>query len=214
MLRRKIIRVITHTLSIITLVIISVFMNSTAGYAWSVITIDFETHNDNTNLALGSYSDDGAWKWRYWPTCNNTGYRYTSVEVNPLRHGIAFWRVQIPKTGFYKIETSYFATENRTSDADYAVYVNTTTTAATNKTAKPVFATTINQIGENVTWKTLGTYCLKKNDISMIVLDNNDDSGSASTDASRWTYMGEEYSSKICGGESKIVPIIDMLLLK
>jgi len=89
------------------------------------------------------------------------------------------------KTGFYKIETSYFATENRTFDADYAVYVNTTTTAATNKTAKPVFATVINQIGNDVTWKTLGTYCLKKNDISMIVLDNNDDSGSASTDAGR-----------------------------
>jgi len=46
MLRRKIIRVITHTVSFITLVTISVFMNATAGYAWNIITIDSETHND------------------------------------------------------------------------------------------------------------------------------------------------------------------------
>jgi hypothetical protein len=184
----------------------------TSGHAWDVKIIDYETHHDNTNLVEGSYTDTGAWLSRFWPTCHNQGYRFLTVALDPLRHGIAFWRIQIPKTGFYTIETSYFDTHNRTTDADYAVYVNATTTAAANKTAKPVYAVSINQTGPGVVpWKSLGTYCLQKDDISMIVLDNMDDSGSASTDASRWTYAGEDYDSKRCGG-ANLVPVNHLLL--
>ena len=171
----------------------------TPGLAWNVKTIDYETNHTSTSLAEGVYMDQGAWKWREWPTCHNGGYRFLTVELDPQRHGIAFWSVQIPKTGWYKLETSYFDTHNRTNDADYAVYVNKTTTEAANHTAEPVYETSISQIGPgSVPWRSLGTYCLQKNDISMLVLDNMDDSQSASTDASRWTFVGEEYNSAKC----------------
>lgn len=188
----------------------------TPGHAWDVKTIDYETHNRNTNLTEGSYLDYGAWKARAWPFSSiNGGYRFLTVEIDPQRHGIAFWLVRIPKTGWYKLETSYFSTENRTTDADYAVYVNKTTAEAVDKTAEPVYAVSINQTqahGSSTPWKSLGTYCLEKNDLSMIVLDGRDDSGSDSADASRWTYVGEEYNSERCGGEINMTPVNHLLL--
>lgn len=208
-------KIVTYSLSGMFMVAAPLAVAVTPGHAWDMITIDSETHQNNTNLTEGSYIDTGAWKWRLWPTCANGGYRFLTVEIDPQRHGIAFWLVQVPKTGFYKLETSYFATENRTTDADYAVYVNTTTAAAANQSVTPVYAVTINQTqahGSSVPWVNLGTYCLEKNDISMIVLDNMDDSGSASTDASRWTYVGEEYNSERCGGTVNMAPVNHLLL--
>jgi len=208
-------KIITYSLCAMFMVAAPLAVAVTPGHAWDVITIDSETHQNNTNLSDGSYIDTGAWKWRLWPTCSNGGYRFLTVEIDPKRHGIAFWLVQVPKTGFYKLETSYFATENRTTDADYAVYINVTTAAAANKTAKPVHEVSINQTqehGSSTPWKNLGTYCLQAKDISMIALNNMDDSGSASTDASRWTYVGEKYNSQRCGGMD-LTPIIQPLLL-
>ena len=185
----------------------------TPGNAWEVKIIDYETHNGNTNLAEGSYIDKGAWKSRDWPTCLNGEYRFLTVELDAKRRGIAFWSVRIPQNGWYKLETSYRASENRTTDADYAVYVNRTTAEAENK-VRPVYARSINQThGSSTPWVDLGAYCLKKNDISMIVLDGRDDSQSDSADASRWTFVGESYKSKRCGGVD-ITPIINPLLLK
>lgn len=210
-------KILTHSLCTMFMVAAPLAVAVTPGNAaekvWAegnVKTIDYETHHTSTSLVKGIYKDQGAWKWRMWPTCLNGGYRFLTVEIDPQRHGIAFWSVQIPKTGFYRLETSYFATENRTTDADYAVYVNKSTNT------KPVYKTVINQTqahGSSTPWKSLGTYCLEKNDISMIVLDNYDDSGSASTDASRWIFVGEKYNSQRCGGMD-ITPIIQPLLLK
>ena len=135
----------------------------TSGHAWDVIEIDSETHTGNTNPIEGIYMDKGAWKWREWPDCHHGGYRFLTVELDPNRHGIAFFLVQIPKTGFYKLETSYFDTHNRTNDADYAVYVNATTAEAENQTVKPVYAVSISQVGPGeIPWRDMGTYCLQK----------------------------------------------------
>jgi hypothetical protein len=201
-----------HLLSTMFFVAALLVVAVTPGNAWEVKIIDYETHNRNTNLTEGSYIDKGAWNARAWPTCSNGEYRFLTVELDPQRRGIAFWSVQIPKTGWYKLETSYRASENRTNDADYAVYVNRTTAEAENK-VKPVYARSINQTQSSTPWVDLGTYCLKKNDISMIVLDGRDDSQSDSADASRWTFVGESYKSKRCGGVD-ITPIINPLLLK
>lgn len=209
-------KIATYSLSAMFMVAAPLAVAVTPGHAaekvWAegnVKTIDYETHHTSTSLVKGIYKDQGAWKWRMWPTCLNGGYRFLTVEIDPRRHGIAFWSVQIPKTGFYRLETSYFATENRTTDADYAVYVNKSTSP------KPVYKTVINQTqahGSSTPWKSLGTYCLQENDISMIVLDNMDDSGSASTDASRWTYVGEKYNSERCGGTVNMAPVNHLLL--
>ncbi len=172
----------------------------TPGQAWNVKTIDYETHRNSTNLADGVYMDKGAWKTSNWPNASNGSYRYLSVSVDPQRHGIAFWSVRIPKTGFYKIETTYLSGENRGADADYAVYVNATTAEAEDKTAKPVYSTIINQHSAILSnpWPSMGTYCLQANDISMLVEDGRDDSLSDAVDATRWTFVGAEYNSARC----------------
>lgn len=190
----------TYLLSTMFFVAALLAVDVTPGNAWEVKIIDYETHNRNTNLAEGSYMDKGAWNSRAWPTCLNGEYRFLTVELDRQRRGIAFWSVRIPQNGWYKLETSYRASENRTNDADYAVYVNRTTAEAENM-VKPVYARTINQTqGSSTPWVDLGTYCLKKDDISMIVLDGRDDSQSDSADASRWTFVGETYRSQKCGG--------------
>lgn len=206
-------KIVIPALGAFSCVIIALAVAVPLCHAWDVKIIDYETHLNNTNLSEGSYIDTGAWVSGVWPTCSNGGYRYLTRSLDPQRRGIAYWLVQVPVTGFYKLETSYRATENRTSDADYAVYVNATTAAAANKTSIPVYALTISQIGSSVPWVNLGTYCFQENDISMIVLNNMDDSGSAATDASRWTYVGDEYNSTRCGAEVNMAPV-NYLLLK
>jgi len=208
-------KIVTHLLNTIFFVAAPLAVAVTPGNAWEVKIIDYETHNRNTNLAEGSYMDKGAWNSRAWPTCLNGEYRFLTVELDRQRRGIAFWSVRIPQNGWYKLETSYRASENRTNDADYAVYVNRTTAEAENKAA-PVHAISINQTqtyGSSTPWVDLGTYCLEKDDISMIVLDGRDDSQSDSADASRWTFVGEKYKSQRCGGVD-ITSIINPLLLK
>lgn len=187
----------------------------TPGHAWDTKRIDYETHNGSTDVVEGIYDDKGDWKsWNY--AAINNWYRYLSYEVAPLRHGIAFWYVKIPKTGFYQLKTAYQSTKHRTTDADYAVYVNATTAEAENKTAVPVYETVVDQHAADSSvsetrWANLGTFCLKKNDISMIVLDGRDDSGSDSADASDWIYVGEVYNSQKCGG-ANMAPINHLLL--
>jgi hypothetical protein len=207
-------KIITHSLCTIFFIAAPLAIAVTPGNAaWKVKEIDYETHHTSTDPVEGVYMDKGAWKWREWPDCHHGGYRFLTVELDPNRHGIAFFLVQIPKTGFYKLETSYFDTHNRTYDADYAVYVNATTAEAENKTVKPVYAVSISQVGPGaIPWKDMGTYCLQKDDISMLVLDNYDDSQSASTDASRWTFVGEEYNSQNCTDKVNIAPTNHLLL--
>jgi len=208
-------KVVTYSLCAMFMVAAPLAVAVTPGHAWDVKRIDYETHNGSTDVVKGIYADKGDWKsWNY--AAINNWYRYLSYEVAPLRHGIAFWYVKIPKTGFYRLKTAYQSTKHRTTDADYAVYVNATTAQAENKTAVPVYKTVVDQHAADSSvsetrWATLGTFCLKKNDISMIVLDGRDDSGSDSADASDWIYVGEVYNSKKCGGVN-MTPINHLLL--
>ncbi len=210
MLREKSERALrlSYTIFCVALFFIIPFGN---GYSWDVKLIDFETHMNSTDLVKGSYLDKGAWTVGVWPPCSNGGQRYLTVAKDPQRHGIAFWLVQVPQTGFYKLEVSYFGTENRTKDADYSVYVNATTSAAENKTASAIKTVTVSQFSDKaageIPWIDLGTHCLKANDIPMIVLDGRDDSGSDSADAARFTFVGESGGSGSCTGTGTMSPV-------
>jgi hypothetical protein len=210
-------KIITHSLCTMFFVAAPLAVAVTPGHAWNNITIDYETHNGNTDPAKGIYYENSkSWRTGIWPYSSiNGAHRYLSDWQEGIpRIGKAFWYVKVPETGWYNLQTCYFQTENRTHDADYAVYVNTKT--ADVGTATPVYKVTIDQEGPvaATVWVNLGTYCLKKSDISMVVLDGNDNL-SDDADASRWTFVGEEYQSKICGGGGKITtPIIKPLLLK
>lgn len=206
-------KIITHSLCTMFFIASPLAVAVTPGHAWDVKMIDYETHHNSTDPVKGVYLDKGAWKTSIWPAAANGSYRYLTVSIDPQRHGIAFWLVQIPKNGWYKIETTYLSGENRGPDADYAVYVNATTAEAENQTVKPVYSVVINQHTKKLTnpWPSLGTYCLTENDISMVVLDGRDDSYSDAADATRWTYMGEVYNGEKCGG-ANMVPINELLL--
>ncbi len=210
-------KIVTYSLCTMFFVAAPLAVAVTPGHAWDIKRIDYETHNDSKDVVKGIYDDKGEWKsWNY--AAINDWYRYLSYEVGPTRLGIAFWYVKIPKTGFYQLKTAYQSTKHRTTDADYAIYVNATTAQVENKTAVPVYKTTVDQHAADSSvsetrWNNLGTFCFKKNDISMIVLDGRDDSGSDSADASDWIYVGEKYKSQKCGG-GDITPLIQPLLLK
>jgi hypothetical protein len=187
--------------------------------AWKVKIIDNETHRNNSNLAEGSYIDIGdSWRTSDRPYMINGQSRYLSQwEGRMQRKGTAYWRVQIPRTGWYILESSYKQSVNRTRDANYAVYVNTAIDDIENYSATPVYTAIIDQYGDGVStikWADLKVHCLKQGEISVIALDGRDDNYSDSADAGRWTYMGEEYNSVRCGTKAPKIAPINSLLLK
>lgn len=188
--------------------------------------VDWETHGDSTDIEKGIYFDEGwdgnpGWRTGYWPYGSMNGnQRYlSSWQEGYIRSGIAFWMLKIPKTGFYRLETCYKQTENRTHDADYAVYTDTTIKQveqnypATSPPADSIGYKVVDQNSHtvDVPWADLGTYCLEKNSVSMIVLDGRDDNVSDSADASRWTYVGDEYNDQRCG-TANMAPVNHLLL--
>jgi hypothetical protein len=188
--------------------------------------IDWETHGESKDLDKGIYFDEGwdgnpGWRTGYWPFGSMNGnQRYlSSWQEGYQRKGIAFWILKMPKTGFYKLETCYKATENRTPDADYAVYANTTIAEieknfpATSPPKDSIGYKVVDQESSTVEipWVDLGTYCYQEGDISMIVEDGRDADDSDSVDASRWTYVGDKYKSERCGGVN-VAPIHHLLL--
>lgn len=220
-------KIVTHSLCTMLCVAAPLAVAVTPGHAWDVHKVDYETNNEALQLTKpycsditsdagrelcrdgrltdGEYLETGGWVSYTWPGTGNGGYRYLSASVGN-RHGMALWNVKIPKAGLYKIESSYRASENRTTKADYFVYVNTSTTDVRNKTATtpPVGKKSFSQRGNGPTTTTIGEYCLKQNDISMLVLDG-DDGQSDSSDATTWTFVGS------CGGNN-ITPIHKLLL--
>jgi hypothetical protein len=175
--------------------------------AWDEIIIDYETHLDNPSLVQGTYTDwtDLSYPWRtsnYWPYVMNGYSRYTSSwDVNNPRHGVAVWRVQIPKTGWYSLKASYKQTENRTSEAQYYVYINATINDIKNYSATPVYHLVFDQEGTDFgqfNYAEFGEFCLKQGDVSVLVLDARETDRSSSADAAIWSYRGEVYNSKTC----------------
>lgn len=183
---------------------------------WGTKLIDNETHRDNPNLVEGSYTDIGAsWRTSERPYMINGQSRYLSQwEGRMQRRGTAYWRVLIPRTGWYKLEASYKQSVNRTHDADYAIYVNTKIDDIENYQATPAARIVVDQYGEStIKWADLKVHCLAENDISIIALDGRDDNYSDSADAGRWTFVGEEYNAEKCGVNTPVVAPVNSFLL-
>lgn len=185
-------KIITHSLYTMFMIAAPLAVAVTPGHAWDVKSVDYETHLNKTDLIDGSYLETGGWVTYSWP-CANGAYRYLSSLVGN-RIGMALWLVEIPKTGWYKMETSFRASENRTTEANYAVYVNTSTADAISRTGTPVDETSFSQRGEGTSSATIGQYCLQPGDISMLVLDG-DDGQSDSADATTWTFVGTQIAT-------------------
>lgn len=230
-------KIVTHWLCTMFFVAAPLAVAVTPGHAdapvkvWpegNVRMIDWETHNDSNDIVRGIYRDRGwngnpGWRTGYWPYGSmNDHHRYLSTwQEGYSRSGIAFWSVQIPKTGFYKLESCYKGTHNRARSADWAVYVNTTMEEVINRypaTSPPVGSIgykVVDEYSENyaIPWIDHGTYCLQEGDVSMIVDDGRDGNQSDDADASRWTYVGEKNKSQRCGG-ADITPILHPLLIR
>ncbi len=93
-------------------------------------------------------------------------YRYLSHTVGDgTRKGKAIWKPKITVTGWYEVKTSYRATSNRTTDADYYLHDD-------NGGKKKVV---INQKHSgDCTKKVLGTIYCKKGGSCRLVLDGDD----------------------------------------
>jgi hypothetical protein len=175
-------------------------------YAWDTINIDNETHRDNPSLVQGTYTDwtnlPNPWRDSWWPWVMNTYSRYTSTwDVGQERHGVAVWRIQIPKTGWYNIKTTYKQTDNRTTAANYEIYIDATLADIENNTMEPVYQEFVNQYGEATEefhWADFGAFCLKQGNVSVLALDARETDRSSSADSAEWTYLGEVYNSEKC----------------
>ncbi|HBI15662.1 MAG TPA: hypothetical protein DDY20_09145 [Desulfobulbaceae bacterium] len=180
--------------------------------AWKIV--DYETHNDNPSLVHGTYTDwTGLPKpWNIgegWPYCYNFYGRYTSSwGGSQARHGVAVWRVQIPKTGWYDLRTNFKRTDNRTTAAKYYVYANVTIADIKNyTTGAPIVYKVVDQHGPNEEagewyYAQFGAICMKAGDVSVLVLDARETDRSSSADAAFWTYLGENYNSQTCAPDA------------
>lgn len=211
---------IIPSLCLVSLAVVSLAATVAHATAWDVRMVDNETHRNNVDLAEGSYIDIGdSWRTSERPYMINGQSRYLSQwEGRMKRMGTAYWRVRIPRTGWYKHEASYKQSVNRTRDADYAIYANAAIDDIENYDVTPVYAASIDQYGDGVStikWADLKVHCFNEGEISVIALDGRDDNYSDSADAGRWTYLGEEYNSEQCGMKTPniiIVPINSLIL--
>jgi hypothetical protein len=188
------------------------------GNAWdqedAVQIVDYETHNDNPSLVRGTYTDwTGLPKpWATgegWPYSYNFYARLTSqYGGDQKRHGVAVWRWQIPKTGWYDLRVNYKRTDNRTTAAQYYVYANVTLTDIKNyTTGAPLVYKVVNQHGPNEEagewyYAEFGAICMKAGEVSVLVLDARETDRSSSADAAFWTYLGEKYKSQTCAPDA------------
>ena len=132
------------------------------------------------------YSEVNAKNWTSLPygSCHKN-YRYQSHTVGDgSRKGKAIWKPKIKKAGWYSVMTSYRATTNRTSDADYYLHGDT------GSTKKVVVS---QKHSGDCTKKTLGTIYCKVGGSCRLVLDGTDDSQSDSADITTFTLVN-------CGG--------------
>lgn len=121
------------------------------------------------------YSEDKPQNWlsNNVSACQGT-YRYRSHTVGDgTRKDKATWKPKITDAGYYEVTTSFRATENRTTDADYVLYDDKG--GSTKKVVNQ-------QIGSGCTKVVVGTaYCAPGGNCRL-VLDGTDDGQSDSTD--------------------------------
>ena len=129
----------------------------------------------DNDIAGSGYSEE---KPKNWIT-HSVGacyknYRYLSHTVGDgTRKGKAIWTPKISVTGWYEVTTSYRASGNRTTDADYVLYDDA---GGTKKV-------TINQkTSGDCTKKVVGTIYCKVGGTCRLVLDGTDDSQSDAAD--------------------------------
>lgn len=187
-------------------------LSAVPGNAWDEIIIDNETHRDNTSLVQGTYTDwthlPNPWDTgNEWPfVYNRWGRNTSSYGGTQKRYGVAVWRVQIPKTGWYNLKASYKQTDNRTTAAQYYVYTDVTLEDIDNQNKEKleknqIFYMSFNQHGENsgqFNYAEFGAFCMKEGEVSVLVLDARATERSSSADAGIWTYLGDVHNSEKC----------------
>lgn len=202
--------------------------------AWDEIIIDYETHLDK-NVVQGTYTDWTGLRYPWasgnqWPFVYNNYARNTSAWAstgNPQpRFGVAVWRVQIPKTGWYDLRASYKETHNRTTAAQYYVYTDVTLDDIhkndKEKLAKhQKFYMSFDQNGDDAgqfNYAEFPEFCLHKGEVAVLVLDARATVRSSSADAAIWKYLGKTHNAQECvdappAPKAKIVPHIVTPLL-
>ncbi len=130
----------------------------------------------------GSGYSETSDNWTTWNTtpCSGAGYRYLSHTVGDgTRRGKAIFRPPFDATGYWRFETAFRATENRTSDADYYAFHDGG--AAVHRS--------VDQRGDGCTWVELGTFFCRVGGECRVELDGTDDSQSDGADVSRFTLV-------------------------
>jgi|GEM_PF-6699670 len=134
------------------------------------------TVDHGTNDAVAQYIETGnAWVSYNFAGANNNSYRYLSHQGRGVvRIGTARWVVKaVPYDGMYEVSTTWRASDNRTPDADYSVFVDN----------RKVFGRSYNQRGDGVKKVILGRFQAKKGQRLELVLDGTDDNHSDCADA-------------------------------
>ena len=131
----------------------------------------------------GSGYSETSNNWTTWNTapCSGPGYRYLSHTVGDgSRKGKAIWRPNITVEGYYRFETGYRATTNRTNDADFFSYSDG---------AMPVHQSIDQEQGSGCVWVDLGTFFCQPGGECRVELDGTDDSESDEADITRFTLV-------------------------
>lgn len=214
MLKTRVLR----SLCVFSFGVVAVAAVAAPGYAWeqtdATNIVDYETHNNNPSLVAGTYTDwtglPNPWNiGEGWPYSYNFYGRYTSSwGGSQARYGVAVWRWQIPKTGWYDLRSNFKRTENRTTAAQYYVYANVTIDDIKNHTTgAPILYKVVDQHGPNEEagawyYAEFGAICMKAGDVSVLVLDASKTDRSSSADATFWTYLGENYNGQSCSPDA------------
>lgn len=156
------------------------------------------------------YAETGD-SWNTWPSNQQSigpDYRYLSKYVGaPGAKGKATWTPKLPAAGLYKVEATFRATENRTSDADYFVHAGDG--KVTHKVVDQRDGTDKGQPSHGPVYADLGTHWFAPGK-GHVVLDGTDDSQSDEADAVQWTLVsctdgGEPEPPKGCSAKSPVV---------
>jgi len=137
----------------------------------------------DNDIAGSGYSEDPAANWLDRPTgsCHGT-YRYLSHPVGDgTRRGRAIWRPAISAAGWWRVVTSFRATENRTPDADYILHADQ---------GERVRRTVSQRNGSDCTRVTIGTVFCQPGGNCRLVLDGTDDGESDSADITTFELVG------------------------
>lgn len=135
------------------------------------------------------YAETGD-SWNTWSSNQQSvgpDYRYLSKYVGaPGAKGKASWTPKLPAAGLYKVEATFRATENRTSDADYFVHAGDGTIS--HKVVDQRDGTNAGTPAHGPVYADLGTHWFAPGQ-GFVEIDGTDDSQSDEADAVQWTLV-------------------------